>query len=184
MGKFVLNHFLSASNSDKNTNIIAFLISDSISSPVLSSEEKRRKKESGRNKPAFSRTQRRKHEDHLAMIFLGFIFVFLLCHLPRILLDIHELVTREHYITCRQFHHHDFPAYISISIFISHVMLVISSATNLLIYCSLSSTYRKEVLDFFAQTYSKIRESIYKPWIENTSEMWCYNITKCDVNKW
>ena len=129
---------------------------------LRSSEDKRVTKESGRSKPAFPRTQRRKHEDHLAMIFLGFIFVFLLCHLPRILLDIHELVTREHYINCFKFGHRDFPAYISISIFISHVMLVISSATNLLIYCSLSSTYRKEVRDFFAQTYTSIKESIYK----------------------
>jgi len=129
---------------------------------VQLSKERCWKRESGRNKRAFTRTQRRKHEDHLAMIFLGFIFVFLLCHLPRILLDIHELVTREHYIACRQFHHNDFPAYISISIFISHVMLVISSATNLLIYCSLSSTYRKEVLYFFSQTYSSIKAKIYK----------------------
>ena len=144
--------------------IFYFLLSELVPSPSKSMirPEENTTKESRRNKPAFSRTQRRKHEDHLAMIFLGFIFVFLLCHLPRILLDIHELVTREHYIKCRRFHYNDFPAYISISIFISHITLVISSATNLLIYCSLSSTYRKEVCDFFAQTYTSIKESIYK----------------------
>ena len=119
-------------------------------------------REVGRNKPAFSRTQRRNHEDHLAMIFLGFISVFLLCHLPRILLDIHELVTREHYQECRKFGFHDFPFYISVSIYISHVTLVVSSATNLLIYCSFSSTYRKEVCDFFADTYRNVKETIYK----------------------
>ena len=141
-----------------------FIFSELVPSPSKSMvrAEDRTTNESRRNKPAFSRTQRRKHEDHLAMIFLGFIFVFLLCHLPRILLDIHELVTREHYLNCRRFHYNDFPAYISISIFISHITLVMSSATNLLIYCSLSSTYRKEVCDFFAQTYTSIKESIYK----------------------
>ena len=151
---------------------------------VQLSKERCNKRESGRNKRAFTRTQRRKHEDHLAMIFLGFIFVFLLCHLPRILLDIHELVTREHYTTCRQFNHNDFPAYISISIFISHVMLVISSATNLLIYCSLSSTYRKEVLYFFSQTYNNIKAKIYKSWVKRQTAMLCYVVTKCDVMKW
>ena len=115
-----------------------------------------------RNKPSYSRTQRRKHEDHLAMIFLGFIFVFLICHLPRILLDIHELITRDYYQKCRYYGYRDFPAYITISIVISHVTLVLSSATNLLIYCSLSSTYRKEVCAFFTQTNISLKESIYK----------------------
>ena len=124
--------------------------------------EERSTKEIKRNKSAFSRTQRRNHEDHLAMVFLGFILVFLLCHLPRILLDIHELATREHYQVCRKFGFHDFPFYISVSIYISHVTLVVSSATNLLIYCSFSSTYRKEVCDFFADTYRNVKETIYK----------------------
>jgi hypothetical protein len=124
--------------------------------------EKRTGREGSRNKPSYSRTQRRKHEDHLAMIFLGFIFVFLICHLPRILLDIHELITREYYKKCSSFRYYDFPAYINISIVISHVTLVISSATNLLIYCSLSSTYRKEVGTFFTQTFTSLKEGIYK----------------------
>ena len=119
-------------------------------------------REGSRSKSAYSRTQRRKHEDHLAMIFLGFIFVFLICHLPRILLDIHELITRDYYQKCRYYGYRDFPAYITISIVISHVTLVLSSATNLLIYCSLSSTYRKEVCAFFTQTYITLKESIYK----------------------
>ncbi len=36
---------------------------------------------------------RRKKEDNLAVIFMGFIIVFLVCHLPRLLLNIHELAT-------------------------------------------------------------------------------------------
>ena len=63
-------------------------------------------------------------------------------------------------------------------------MLVISSATNLLIYCSLSSTYRKEVLYFFSQTYSSIKAKIYKTWVERQTAMLGYVVTKCDVIKW
>ena len=36
---------------------------------------------------------RRKKEDNLAAVFMGFIIVFLVCHLPRLLLNIHELAT-------------------------------------------------------------------------------------------
>ena len=46
----------------------------------------------------FSRRQninerRRRFEDNLAAIFMGFVLVFLVCHFPRLLLNIHELVT-------------------------------------------------------------------------------------------
>ena len=34
-----------------------------------------------------------KKEDNMAVIFMGFILVFLVCHLPRLLLNIHELAT-------------------------------------------------------------------------------------------
>ena len=141
-----------------------YIIGDLVPSPgkLKIRSEDRTVREGSRSKSAYSRTQRRKHEDHLAMIFLGFIFVFLVCHLPRILLDIHELITREYYRKCSFYGFRDFPAYISVSIVISHITLVISSATNLLIYCSLSSTYRKEVYSFFSQTYTNIKSSIYK----------------------
>ena len=40
-----------------------------------------------------SNESRRSKEDNMAIIFMGFILVFLICHLPRLLLNIHELVT-------------------------------------------------------------------------------------------
>ena len=43
---------------------------------------------------------RRKKEDNMAVIFMGFIVVFLVCHLPRLLLNIHELITIEDAMRC------------------------------------------------------------------------------------
>ena len=146
--------------------LVQFYLGDLVPSSVrLASpnmEDPPTPRETSKYRPTFSRRQRRNHEDHLAMIFLGFILVFLICHLPRILLDVHELVTREHYRRCMEFGMMDFPFYISVSIIISNVTLVLSSATNLLIYCSLSSTYRKEVCDYFAHKCSNLKEMIYK----------------------
>ena len=43
--------------------------------------------------PQVTNESRRKKEDNLAAVFMGFIIVFLVCHLPRLLLNIHELAT-------------------------------------------------------------------------------------------
>ena len=43
--------------------------------------------------PVTVNESRRKKEDNLAVIFMGFIMVFLVCHLPRLCLNIHELAT-------------------------------------------------------------------------------------------
>lgn len=52
---------------------------------------------------------RRKKEDNLAAIFMGFIVVFLVCHLPRLLLNIHELATIEHAMDCQNEGQKGFP---------------------------------------------------------------------------
>ena len=39
--------------------------------------------------------KRRIFEDNLAAVCMGFVLVFLVCHVPRLLLNIHELVTIE-----------------------------------------------------------------------------------------
>lgn len=87
---------------------------------------------------------RRKKEDNLAVIFMGFIMVFLICHLPRLLLNIHELVTIQHAMECQGRGFHAFPLWSHIMISLSHLLLVINSATNILIYCCLSSKFREE----------------------------------------
>ena len=39
--------------------------------------------------------RRRIFEDNLAAVCMGFVLVFLMCHLPRLMLNIHELITIE-----------------------------------------------------------------------------------------
>ena len=45
---------------------------------------------------------RRKKEDNMAVIFMGFILVFLVCHLPRLLLNMHELITYQDQQRCME----------------------------------------------------------------------------------
>ncbi len=88
--------------------------------------------------------RRRRAEDNLAKVFMGFILVFLLCHSPRILLDIHELLTLDAANVCRKAGLKGFPAWSLVAVQSSHVLLVLNSATNILVYCGLSSKFRDE----------------------------------------
>ena len=46
--------------------------------------------------------ERQKKEDHLSSIFMGYILVFLVCHCPRLVLNIYELAVIETAIKCMQ----------------------------------------------------------------------------------
>jgi hypothetical protein len=59
---------------------------------------------------------RRKKEDNMAVIFMGFILVFLVCHLPRLLLNIHELFTIENAIKCMEAGHDGFPLWTGVAV--------------------------------------------------------------------
>ena len=59
---------------------------------------------------------RRKKEDNMAAIFMGFIVVFLVCHLPRLLLNIHELFTIKHAIKCMEAGQEPFPLWTGVAI--------------------------------------------------------------------
>ena len=63
---------------------------------------------------------RRKKEDNMAAIFMGFIVVFLVCHLPRLLLNIHELFTIAHAIECIEARQEGFPLWTGVAIRYEH----------------------------------------------------------------
>ncbi len=88
--------------------------------------------------------RRRRFEDNLAAIFMGFALVFLLCHLPRLLLNIHELLTIKYALECTRRGQQGFSLWSLVLISVSHVLLVLNSSINILIYCLLSSKFREE----------------------------------------
>ena len=45
-------------------------------------------------------------EDNLAMIFMGIVAVFLLCHFPRIFLGVHEMVIANESLACSKVREH------------------------------------------------------------------------------
>ena len=87
-------------------------------------------------------------EDHLAFVFLVIVIAFFICHLPRIILSIHEMWTVNITIKCAQRGHWSFPIWALIMSQFSHLLLVINSSINCLIYCLLSSRFRKIVAQY------------------------------------
>jgi len=85
---------------------------------------------------------RRRVEDNLAMIFMGIVLVFLLCHLPRIFLGIHEMLIVKQSLACKTARQDPFPWWSLVVGHFSHLLLVLNCSANSLIYCMLSSKFR------------------------------------------
>ncbi|TRY63922.1 hypothetical protein TCAL_14299 [Tigriopus californicus] len=100
--------------------------------------------------------RRRRFEDNLAAIFMGFVLVFLVCHFPRLLLNIHELITIREAMECTNLGEHGFSLWSLILISISHFLLVLNSSTNILIYCLLSSKFREECSALFRKISRRV----------------------------
>lgn len=100
--------------------------------------------------------RRRRFEDNLAAIFMGFVLVFLVCHFPRLLLNIHELITIREAMECTKQNEHGFSLWSLILISISHFLLVLNSSTNILIYCLLSSKFREECSALFRKISRRV----------------------------
>ena len=92
--------------------------------------------------------KRRCFEDNLAAIFMGFVFVFLICHMPRLFLNIHELIVMKGAMECQYHRQEPFSMWSLILINVSHLLLVLNSSTNILVYCFMSSKFRKECSKF------------------------------------
>ena len=64
---------------------------------------------------------RRRLEDNLAMVFMGIVGVFLVCHILRVSLNIHEMIVIEHAMACSKAHKRSFPMWAIITNFFRSV---------------------------------------------------------------
>lgn len=101
-----------------------------------------------RSDSVLTSSTRRKNEDNLAVIFMGIILIFLICHFPRILLNIYELATIHRSLACELAKKPQFSLWSLLTISVSHVLLVVNSATNMIVYCVLSRKFRIQFKKF------------------------------------
>lgn len=58
---------------------------------------------------------RRKQEDNLAIVFMGIVLVFLVCHTPRNLLSLAEMAMVHNSIACNKNRQHGFPIWVLVT---------------------------------------------------------------------
>ena len=78
------------------------------------------------------------------MIFLGFVVVFLVCHLPRLILNFYEAANIHRWNDCEEASKKHVPLWFFYTIVLSHLLLAINSATNVPVYQPCSSGWRAE----------------------------------------
>ena len=91
------------------------------------------------------------------------ILVFLVCHAPRIILDINELVNLETSEYCAKIGAVPFSFWSILLLNVSHFLLVMNSSVNMIVYCLLGSRFRSEVrkiMDNFVCQWPKTAPSI------------------------
>ena len=91
---------------------------------------------------------RRQKEDNLAVIFMAIVIVFLVCHFPRILLSLQEMLIIKNTMACANQGHYPFPLWVLVLTYFSHILLVLNCSMNSVIYCIVSSKYRAQALKY------------------------------------
>lgn len=89
---------------------------------------------------------RRRYEDNLAVIFMGIVIFFLVSHFPRIFLGLHEVFVSTQARLCGEHNKRSFSLWVHVFAYVSHLLLVLNSSVNSLIYCILSSRFRLQVV--------------------------------------
>ena len=119
-----------------------------------------------------STENRRQKEDNLAVIFMAIVIGFLVCHFPRIFLSLHEMLVIKNTMACTNLGHYPFPLWAMLFAQFSHLLLVLNSSLNSVIYCMVSSKYRAQAVKYLRavkKTFNQVH-GVFQRWF-----LWCQN---------
>ena len=92
---------------------------------------------------------KQKEEDKMGLILIFITILFILCHSPRLILDIHELMNSDNANKCQAAGLDFIPTWVYIFIHISHFCLVLNSTMNFFVYGFMSSLFQQEFKKLF-----------------------------------
>ena len=103
----------------------------------------------------------RRAEDRTAKIFLFITVIFITCHIPRLILDIHELINLKIAIMCQNAKIREItPAWTFIMIYVSHFCLVSNATFNMFIYGFMSQEFQRELKTAINELLCCFRSSV------------------------
>jgi len=85
---------------------------------------------------------RSRKNDHMSIILMLIVTVFVICNLPRLILNMHEITVIDDITRCKDTDLGGFPVWSILLGFFSHIFLVVNSSINLLIYCLVGAKFR------------------------------------------
>ena len=94
-----------------------------------------------------NRQERINEEKDLSLVLIGIVFTFFFCHILRIFINFYDAVVWRSVLECKSAGEHYLPSWIIIADNFNHVMLVINSSVNIVIYCCMNSDFRKTVFN-------------------------------------
>ena len=125
----------------------------------------------------FNSARRQRKEINLTIILLFIVFIFFFCHAARIVLDVYEFVNLEKVLACRKLkmcQRQPF-TYLPNNVFfflpvISHMMQILNSSTNFIVYCLVGQNFRRELCRAFGiRKYSSIPNNLRSTAYDNST---------------
>jgi hypothetical protein len=113
------------------------------------------------------RKGRRRPDDNLSIVLVIIVAVFIICNLPRLILNMHEITVIQDVNRCQETDLGGFPTWSIALGFFSHVFLVFNSSINLVIYCMVGAKFRSV---FFQRILGRVRVDTFQCLHSDTSQ--------------
>ena len=88
-------------------------------------------------------------EEKQAKIFMFISFLFLVCHLPRSIMNFYDAIMVQNFWACKNEGYSGDPAWFVPMMFFNNVFLVMNSSLNCAVYCVFSDKFRKQAKKSF-----------------------------------
>jgi len=97
------------------------------------------------------RRGRRRRDEHLSIVLMLIVFIFVICNLPSFGLNLHELMIVDTIQKCSGTPLMGFPVWVLIGGFCSNLLLCVNSSANLFIYTCVGASFRSQMFDSLAR---------------------------------
>lgn len=103
-------------------------------------------------------SNRRRQEAGLAKLFIRILFAFLLCHLPRVIINLHEMIMIENVLKCYHHNLNPYSVWMHAGVCFSHLLLVANSSINIIFYLWHNRVFKEHFVKMFSCKKTRLRE--------------------------
>ena len=105
-----------------------------------------------------ARNEQQQKENDLARVLIGIIVLFIVCHTFRVAIEIENIFTASPFDVCLELCLPTFTLWSAVVDPLSELMMVINSASNMVIYCCLNENFRKLIFPCIERSQRKVSQ--------------------------